>query len=185
MGCQISRLVLNFCYDFLSSPQNWEKIGFHRSKLFFCPSFTLLLLNGLTYDEVVPSSLPDDLLHALVIRRRHPVTNHEDEDELDIVTEVGEGSKEPESSIRKPEPQRQLGKSNPYTGNWKKNVLNNLQMLKVLLTKEQFNWVSEPEFHRLYKGDIIWSEISKEVETSQCLDDFAERSFETEMILVL
>ena len=66
-----------------------------------------------------------------------------------------------------------------------KNVLNNLQMLKVLLTKEQFNWVSEPEFHRLYKGDIIWSEISKEVETSQCLDDFAERSFETEMILVL
>ena len=83
----------------------------------FLPSFTLYLLNGLTHDEVVPSSLLDDLLHALTIRRRHPVTNHEDEDELDIVTEVSEGSKEPESSIRKPEPQRQLGKSNPYTGN--------------------------------------------------------------------
>ena len=57
--------------------------------------------------------------------------------------------------------------------------------MEIVLTKEKFNWVSEPEFHSLYKGNVVWSEISEEVETSQCLDNFAERSCETEMILVL
>ena len=63
--------------------------------------------------------------------------------------------------------------------------VNNLRILKVVLTKEKFHWVPEPEFHSLYKGDVVWSKISEEVETSQCLDDFAERSLETEMFAVL
>ena len=75
------------------------------------------MLRILTYDKVVPSPLPDDLLHAMVIRCCHPVANHKDEDELDIVTEVSEYSEEPKSSIRKPVSQCQLRKSNPYAGN--------------------------------------------------------------------
>lgn len=71
----------------------------------------------LTYDEVVPPPLSDDLLHAVLVRRRDPVTDHENEDELDIVTEVGKYSEEPKPSIRKPEPQRQLSKTNPNTWN--------------------------------------------------------------------
>ena len=75
------------------------------------------MLNKLTYDEVVPPPLPDDLLHALLVRRGDPVTDHKNEDELDIVAEVGKCSKEPKPSIRKPESQSQLRQSKPNAWN--------------------------------------------------------------------
>ena len=42
----------------------------------------------LTYDKVVPSPLPDDLLHPMLISSCDAISNHKDEDELYVIAQI-------------------------------------------------------------------------------------------------
>ena len=71
-----------------------------------------------TYYKVEPSALLNNFLHAELVGSRDAVAEDEDEDELDIVTNIKEHREKPQVAIREVRSQGQLYESNEDTWNY-------------------------------------------------------------------
>ena len=71
-----------------------------------------------TYYEVEPSALPDNFLHAELVSSSDAEAEHEDEDKLEIVTNIQEHREKPQVAIREVRSQGQLYESNEDTWNY-------------------------------------------------------------------
>ena len=71
-----------------------------------------------TYYEVEPPTPLDDFLHAELVSSRDAVTQHEDEDKLDIVAVIKEKREKPEVSVREVRSQGNLNESDEDAWNY-------------------------------------------------------------------
>ena len=76
---------------------------------------SIIRLLIITQEQIEPSSSPDDLPHALVICGSDAVSDHEDEDEFDVIAEVQKDAEEPQVSFRELQSEGDFYQSDPDT----------------------------------------------------------------------